>query len=292
MLDSAVFWGMGCAILWGCSNFCARFAGRAVGAVAATLAMMVVGGVLIAAIIGATGEPLVLRLDGVHWLLGIGAGVAFGSLLFYQAVTHGPLSLATPVVASYPAIAVPVSVILGAQAGPITWAAMAITMVGVWLVVRVVSNSGAGATRTEYAPAVVRQTIFYALAAATIYAVSLSAAARALEIYGPLQTVFAVRIIGVAIVGMFILLRRVKMRFPPRAWPILVSFGLLDTSGHVMIFVGMRLEHGEYTIVTSVGYTVVTVLLARIFLREPVSARQWGSIALVVAGVAILATFG
>ena len=77
-----------------------------------------------------------------------------------------------------------------------------------------------------------------------------------------------------------------------RPWPILVSFGLLDTSGHVMIFVGMRLEHGEYTIVTSVGYTVVTVLLARIFLREPASARQWGSIALVVAGVAILATFG
>ena len=263
MLDSAVFWGAGCAVVWGFSDLIARFAGRSVGAMAATLAMMAIGGVLIAIIIGATGEPLVLRLDGVHWLLGIGAGVAFGSLLFFHAVTHGPVSLAAPMVASYPAIAVPISVALGARAGPITWTAMAITMAGVWLVARAVSSSGADATRVEYAPAVVRRTIIYSLAAATIYAASLSAADRAIEIYGPLQTVFAVRIIGVTIVGLVMLTRREKVRFPPRVWPILISFGLLDTAGHVLLFVGMGREHGEYAIVTSVAYTVLTVLLAR-----------------------------
>ena len=165
-------------------------------------------------------------------------------------------------------------------------------MAGVWLVARAVSSSGAEATRTEYAPAVVRRTILYALAAAAIYAASLSAAARAIEIYGPLQTVFAVRVIGVAIVGIVLLARRDKVRFPPRVWPILVGFGLLDTAGHLLLFVGMRREHGEYAIVASVAYTVLTVLLARTFLREPVSRHQWGGVALVAAGVATLAAFG
>ena len=157
---------------------------------------------------------------------------------------------------------------------------------------RAVSISGVETTRTEYAPAVVRRTILYSLAAATIYAASLSSAERAIEIYGPLQTVFAVRVIGVAIVGMVMLARRDKVRFPPRAWPILVSFGLLDTAGHVLLLFGMSREHGEHAIVTSVAYTVLAVLLARVFLREPVSPLQWGGVALVVAGVATLAAFG
>jgi len=292
MLESAVFWGAGCAVVWGFSDFIARFAGRSMNAMAATLAMMAVGGVVIAAIIGVSGEPLVLRLDGVHWLLGIGAGVAFGALLFFHAVTHGPVSLAAPMVASYPAIAVPISVALGAQPGPMTWVAMAITMAGVWLVARAVSSSGAGATHAEYAPAVVRRTILYSLAAATIYAASLSAADRAIEIYGPMQTVFAVRFIGVVIVSLVMLTRRTKMRFPPRVWPLLIGFGLLDTAGHVALFIGMGQDHGEYAIVSSVAYTVLTVVLARAFLREPVSRHQWGGVALVVAGVAILAAFG
>ena len=42
----------------------------------------------------------------------------------------------------------------------------------------------------------------------------------------------------------------------------------------------------------SVGYTVVTVVLARIFLREPVSQLQWGGVGMVVSGVGILAAFG
>ena len=42
----------------------------------------------------------------------------------------------------------------------------------------------------------------------------------------------------------------------------------------------------------SVGYTVVTVVLARLFLREPVSPLQWGGVGMVVGGVGVLAAFG
>ena len=291
MLGSAAAWGAGCAIAWGLSDFAARFAGRSVGALAATFAMMTVGAVLVAVGMAAMGEPFDWRLDGFHWLVGIGAGTALGSILFFHAVTHGPVSLASPVVACYPAIAVPISVALGARPAPLHWGAMAAAMAGVWLVARATPRGGAEAA-PEYAPAVVRRTILFSLVAAATYAASLTAADRAIEIYGPWQTVLVVRLIGVVVLWVVILARRERARFPVRAWPVLAAFGFLDTLGHLLLYTGLGLANGEYAIVASVGYTVVTVVLARLFLREPVSPLQWGGVGLVVGGVGILAAFG
>ena len=150
MIESAAAWGAGCALSWGVSDIVARFAGRSVGVLVATCTMMTIGAALIAAAMAATGEPFEWRLDGIHWLIGIGAGTVLGSILFYHAVTHGPVSLASPVVACYPAIAVPISVALGARPDPVHWVAMIATMAGVWLVARA-TPTGEGAA-PEYAP--------------------------------------------------------------------------------------------------------------------------------------------
>ena len=290
MLESAAVWGAGSALAWGVSDFVARFAGRAVGPLAATWAMMTVGAVLVAAVMAASGMPFDWRLEGAHWLAGIGAGTALAAILFYHAVTHGPVSVASPVVACYPAIAVPISVALGARPDPLHWVAMATAMAGVWLVARSTPKSDGMAP--EYAPAVIRRTILYSLAAAAIFAVSLTAADKAIEIYGPWQTVLVVRLIGVVAILTGLFARRAPARFPVRTWPVLVAFGVLDTIGHVLMYTGLSLPRGEYAIVASVGYTVVTVVLARLFLREPVSPLQWGGVAMVVGGVGILAAFG
>ena len=290
MLESAAAWGAGSALAWGVSDFLARFAGRSVGALAATCAMMTVGAVLVAAIMAASGVPFDWRLEGAHWLAGIGAGTALASILFYHAVTHGPVSLASPVVACYPAIAVPISVALGARPSPLHWGAMAAAMAGVWLVARA-TPKGDGAA-PEYAPAVIRRTILLSLAASAIWAAALTAADRAIEIYGPWQTVLVVRLIGMVALVTVLLARRAPVRFPVRAWPVLAAFGVIDTIGHLLMYTGLALPHGEYAIVASVGYTVVTVVLARLFLREPVAPLQWGGVGLVVGGVGILAAFG
>ena len=190
------------------------------------------------------------------------------------------------------AVAVPISVALGAEPKPIIWGAMAITLSGIWLVARSVSASGGEDAPKEYTPAVIRRTIILSLAAASIYAASLTAADRAVEIYGSLQTVLVIRLFGTVVLFAVLLSRREKARFPMRAWPVLAAFGILDTLGHMFLFFGLETTHGEYAIVASVAYTAVTVLLARIFLREPVSKLQWGGVALIIAGVAVLGAFG
>ena len=101
-----------------------------------------------------------------------------------------------------------------------------------------------------------------------------------------------VRLFGFVALTALLLARRERVRFPVRAWPVLAAFGVLDTMGHLLLYTGLGLPHGEYAIVASVGYTVVTVVLARFFLREPVSPLQWGGIGLVVGGVGVLAAFG
>ncbi|HJN61680.1 MAG TPA: DMT family transporter [Alphaproteobacteria bacterium] len=292
MLESAVFWGAWCALAWGFSDYFARLAGRSVGAFAATFAVMAIGAVLIAAIMAVRGEPIDWRPDGLHWLLTIGGGTTIGAILFYYAVTHGPVSLAAPMVACYPAVAVPISVALGARPDPMIWGAMAITLAGIWLVARTVSAKGGDAAAKEYTPAAIRRTIVLSLAAAAIYASSLTAADRAIEMYSPMQTVLVVRLVGVVVLTAVLLGRRERVRFPLRAWPVLAAFGALDTLGHLFLFFGLETADGEYAIVASVAYTAVTVLLARIFLKEPVSALQWGGVAMVIAGVAILGLLG
>ncbi|MBR45927.1 MAG: hypothetical protein CMM31_05520 [Rhodospirillaceae bacterium] len=292
MIEGAVLWGVGCAAVWGVSDFVARFAGRSVGAMAATFAMMAIGAVLIVVLMAIMGEAVEWRTDGLHWLLAIAGGTTIGAVLFFYAVTHGPVSLAAPMVACFPAVAVPISVALGARPGPIIWVAMAVTLAGIWLVARTVSAASTGSEAKEYSPAIIRQTILLSLAAASIYAASLTAADLAVEIYGPLQTVLVVRLVGAVALIAILMARRERARFPVRAWPILVAFGVLDTLGHLFLFFGLETVHGEYTIVASVAYTAVTVLLARLFLREPVSKLQWGGVALVMCGVALLAFFG
>jgi len=307
MLENAAFWGSSCAVVWGVSDFIARFAGRSVGAMAATFALMIVGAVLIAATMGISGHSLILETDGLHYLLGIGTAIAVGSILFYHAVTHGPVTVAAPVVACYPAIVMPISVILGARPSVISWVAMAVTLVGVWLVARMAapqtdnetedtgdkSVPGGKKTGEKFSPAVIRRTALFSLLAAAVYASALATAGdQAVAIYGPLQTVLVMRIVGAIIVTIAVFLLKEKMRFPLRAWPLLIAFGALDTAGHLFIFIGLGLENGEYAIVTSVAYTAVTVLLASFFLRERLEPSQWGGVALVISGVAMLAIFG
>jgi drug/metabolite transporter (DMT)-like permease len=292
MIESAVLWGAACAAVWGVSDFVARFAGRSVGALAATFAMSAIGAALIALLMAVMGEAVEWRADGIPWLLAIGAGTTIGAVLFFYAITHGPVSLGAPMVACYPAVAVPISVALGARPNPMVWVAMAVTLGGIWLVARTVSASSANSEAKEYSPAVIRQTIILSLAAASIYAASLTAADRAIEIYGALQTVLVVRLISAMALVVVLFARRERTRFPLRVWPILLVFGLLDTAGHLFLFFGLNAERSENAIIASVAYTAVTVLLARIFLREPVSRLQWAGIALVMTGVALLGAFG
>jgi drug/metabolite transporter (DMT)-like permease len=293
MGSGSVLWGASAAISWGFADFIARFTGRSVGVAASFLAVSVVGLGALLLFMWLRGDamlwhnPDALRLSGLGLLVAAGVASALATILLYEALAKGPVSLASPVVSSYPAFAVPISMALGARPNEWHWAAMLITMTGIWLVARAVSS--ADGWRGQYDNAVIRRSILLSLASALCFALSLISASLAIDIYGPWQTMVGVRIIGGILFILWFLLRREVPRFHPRLWPLLFALSLLDTMGYLGIYIGFGYVNGEFAIVASSAYSAVTVVLARIFLREPVSLLQWGGVALVVGGIALLA---
>ena len=287
MIGGAALLGAGTAASWGVSDFTSRFIGRAIGVPQAMLGLMLVGGLAVGLYILASGATLVWEPSGL-WLLALnGVATLLATMMLFDALTRGPVSLGSPMVSSYPAFAVPMTVVFGARPEPIHWVAMAATLGGIWLVALAVYRIEGG-DRPEYAPAVLRRSVLMAIGSAFFFALALLAADEAVERYGLPMTLLSGRVVGAAVmIAAFLVMRRVP-RMPMSSWPLLSFLALVDTLGYVCVYAGLALPNGEFAIVTSSAYSVVTILLARIFLREQVVPLQWLGVAIVIAGIGTL----
>ena len=283
--------GVGAAASWGVGDFTARFIGRAVGVPAGLFGIMLVGSLAVGLYIVASGEPLVLEPSGL-WLLALnGVATMLATFMLFDALTRGPVSLGSPMVSSYPAFAVPITVVFGARPEPIHWVAMAATLGGIWLVALAVSRIDGG-DKPEYAPAVLRRAVLMAIGSAFFFAVALLAADEAIGRYGVPLTLLSGRIVGAVVLGAGFLIVRKAPNMPVRAWPLILLLAVADTLGYIFVYAGLSLENGEFAIVTSSAYSVVTILLARIILKERVVPLQWLGVAIVIAGIGTLSATG
>ncbi len=278
-------WGLVTALGWGNADFIARFTGRALGHESALLGMLGISAVVFVFLLWGSGTPLVLDPSGWWLLLLTGLGVMVATLLLYWGLARGPITLVAPLVGTYPALNVAFAVALGVRPSLLGWAAMLVVLIGVLVVAHSARSFEDSAVYTR---AQLRKTIGIALASSLIFAVTFAAAQEAAQVYGELQTVVTARWISVlCCLGLF-LLKREAPRLPMRWWPILTLQGLLDGGAYLALVAGGMGEGGEIAIVVSSGFGAVTVLLARVFLREAMTWAQWGGIVLIVGGVAVL----
>jgi drug/metabolite transporter (DMT)-like permease len=132
-----------------------------------------------------------------------------------------------------------------------------------------------------------RSTLAIAITASVSY-VGLVAAARAVvPVLGDAATALSERLIAMVALIMAIALGLGRVR-PATGAPVLLLAvqGLLD-DGHLLLFAGSHGADPEIAAVAGSCFGAVTTLLGYLILREPVSAQQWGSIAMVFAGVAL-----
>ena len=146
-----------------------------------------------------------------------------------------------------------------------------------------------GKSRASEDLAAPRTTLALATGASVAHALIIISGQAAVPYMGELQTTWVGRITGLAVLLAVFAVRRERPRCE-RSWlPFLLVLGLLDTSGYLALFAGSTGPHPEATAVAASTFGVVTVVLARVILREPIAWRQWGAIALVFSGVATLA---
>lgn len=283
-------WGTATAFGWGTADFIARFTGRSLGHASALLGMLVVGALALSAFTLLSGAELVWDWSGAWLLLASGVGVMVATLLLYQGLARGPVSIVAPIVGSYPGLVVAIAVVLGARPNGLQWAAMVVVMAGVIVVARSASafeDQSDTTTRPE-----LRKTVLIALASSVGFALAISAGQTATPIYGELQTVWIARLVSLAALLPLFLLPRYELSLPVRWWPVLAAQGLLDSGAYLALFAGSHGAGAEIAAVTASGFGAVTVILARVFLREAMTKTQWGGIFLIFAGVAVLAGGG
>jgi uncharacterized membrane protein len=192
----------------------------------------------------------------------------------------------SPIASSYPALNLLIAVLLGAWPNLFQWAALLVVMLGVLIVAACARafENGEG-----YAPGHVRKTVWIAIGAAGCFTLGIMTGQEASAFYGETATLAVSRGIGVvACIGLLIALRQ-GIRGPAIYWPLVLLQGALDGVAYLCLLLGGRGTEGVITVTVASGFAVVTALLARIFLKEPVTAKQWIGIFLVALGAGALA---
>ena len=277
--------GVLAALAWGGADFIARFTGTAVGHVNALFGMLAASAIVLTGVVWLMGFPIAELRAGWWLLLLSGAGLMLATLFLYQSLVRGPVTVAAPIAGTFPVFNILLALLLGLRPTPVVWAAMAAVMVGVLIVA---ASARHYERRGDYTRAQLRATVIMSLAASFMFAVTVAAGQEAGAIYGDVQAVFLGRWISLGCCALLLAVRRELPYIPLRWWPALGAQGVLDGSALVAILAASQGAGSAVTAVLASTFSAVTVVLARIFIREAMSWGQWLGIAIILLGIATL----
>ena len=282
---NAVLGGGLTAIGWGTADFIARFTGTALGHVTALFAMLATSAAVMTGI--AWWLELGFPAPGPAWwpALLMGLGLMLATMLLYQGLVRGPVTVVAPIVGSFPAFNLALALALGVRPTVPEWLAMLAVMLGVVTVARAARHFEAGA---RYHRGHLRITVWISIASALLFAITVAAGQEAGLRFGELESICMARWISVACCALALLARRELPRVPMRWWPLVVVQGLLDGGAYLALVSASQGPASALTAVVASTFSAITVLLARIVIREGMSWAQWAGIGLILTGVAAL----
>ena len=276
------------ALGWGGADFIARFTGRALGHVTALFGMLIASAVVLTVLVWYWG----LRFDAgaVGWSLSMIYGVflLFATLLLYNGLARGPVTVVAPIVGSFPAFNLVIALLLGTRPSATQWASALLVVTGVIVVARSAAHYEDEAI---YSKEHLSKSIMLALGSSLLFGLTVAAGQEAGVRLGETQTVFVGR--WVAVTGCIVLFawQQSAPTVPWRWWPVLVFQGLLDGGAYLALLAGSQGAGSALTAVVASTFSAVTVLLARLILRESMTSLQWGGIVAILSGVAMLSYF-
>ena len=278
--------GLVAALSWGALDLVASIASRRLGVLSTVLGVGLGGLVALSLYLAVSGE-------GFPALLGPGAGVAclsgalvaVASLFLFAAFAAGPISVVSPIAASYPLTALVIAALAGATPSPWALAAAAAVLAGVVIVARAEPEDG----RFDGS---LRRCILLAAASHVGWALAIHAGQLATaggEGAGHAAAVtWLGRLAGVAVIGVVLLAARQRPSIPARWLPAFALTGSLDIAGILAVNLAAHSEHPVVAGVVASCFGVVTILLAWAILKERIAPLRWAGIAVTFAGVAAL----
>jgi uncharacterized membrane protein len=288
--------GLATALSWGCSDLLARFATRKIGTFRTMLYMQLLGCMLLTLTmrwLGGWGNLFYSSGGGKLWIWGILAGLlnTSSTLALYRSFEIGRMSIVAPVSASYPVLTLMLSAATGERLTLLRLLGIAFTITGVILVARGEELSGDADQIDELLhPGKKHLGVGWALLSALGFGVMFwLLGIRVVPLLGGAPSVWLIRLTSFIATAVVILVIRVPFAPPPRtANPWIMGIGILDTGAYVLNNYGMQHEQTSVVSVLASLYGAVTVGLAAILLKEPVSRMQWVGIASIFAGIVLI----
>jgi drug/metabolite transporter (DMT)-like permease len=263
------------SVVWGTSDFIAGLKARSLAAAA------VVGWSQATALVVLT---LVVALSGgwdfSGWPVWAGlAGLAGTSALvcFYAALATGTMGVVAPIASMGVVVPVALGLAAGEDPSPLAFVGMGVAVVGILL-----------ASGPELSGAVSVRPLALAALAALGFGVTLFALDRGAR-YSLAQTLWGMRTTSVLVFLVAALVLRSVGGVAARDLPVLAVVGVADVSANALFATAS--SRGMVSVASVLGslYPIMTVLLARVVLRERLRAVQVCGVALSAVGVALIA---
>jgi drug/metabolite transporter (DMT)-like permease len=266
------------SVAWGVGDFLGGLKSRTMSPLAVLAVAQPVGLAAIAIIVAVGRQPW----PGSSVLLAAPAAVlgTVGLVAFYRSMAAGTISLVAPIAATGALIPVAFGLATGERPSSFQLAGIVLAVGGA-----VVTSYEPG---TAERPGGLAAGVAWALVAAIGFGGFFIPMHEAAE-GGFLWAVLVFRIASTTLVAVAALVARPRLPRSRRDLATIACIGLADTGGNVL-FAAAAAEEGLVSVVSVLAslYPVVTVLLARIYLRERVGRVQEAGAAATLAGVVLV----
>ena len=286
LVNLTIAFGLLAALCWGSSDFLAKLSSERIGALRTALFLQYVGGLILVLVV-AQDIPRIWQFPTATYLtLGLGAINAVAAFSLFKGFEVGQLSIVSPIASSYPALSIVLAVLLLNEAiPPIQFFAVLIILFGIVLV---------SIQRRSY-PDILDKRRFtagvgYALAAFLALGFIFFALKFVVHELGAFLPILLIRLVSALVLTIMLLF---SPRMHPRPnlssyFPLVFTIGVVDTIGNICYNLGII--GGAVTVVSTISglFSVITILLAFVLLKERPAAHQIVGLLVILVGVAVV----
>jgi drug/metabolite transporter (DMT)-like permease len=270
------------AVLYGSADFLGGAVSRRTHVLSVLVVSAPAGAMVLLAVAMATGGPV--GTAGLPWAAAAGAAGGAGLILFYAGLAAGPMQVVAPVSALVSTVLpVGVAIAAGERPGPLVYLGGAVCLVATVLV----SSEGIGRGRPAYRPG--GRGLLLGIAGGLAFGLFFLFL-RYAGASGVLWPSAVARITGALVVTGAVawLGGRAWRSASPWLLAAAIVSGVLDAAANVCYVAATRDGLFGIAVVLTSLYPGITVLLARVVLRERMRLPQLAGLLLAVAGIALV----
>ena len=271
LLSMPVLLSLVAVVCWGVSDFSGGYASKKADAFLVTLLAHAAGFTLMLTLTVMNHAEVPTRTPQL-WAIAAGASGGLGLAFFYGALASGKMGLTAPV-ASILGAGIPTAFGIAVQGNPGMWpiAGFALATLGIWLISRPDQSAG-------------REGLLMAVVSGVGFAGFFLCIHRTGEASALWSASYS-RFGSLLVVGVGILIRRRQIAITWKSALIGMLAGALDSTGTLLFIRAEQTGRLDTAVMLTALYPVVTVLLARLILKEHFS--RWKAVGVFAALAAV-----